>query len=143
MGLPEDLPKVMEKLTMPEEEEEGEVKNKPKKKKVITFYTIETVCRRAFPAEYERADFRNSLQALDYLRVLEHNRRVELQEIGLKWGLNKYNWTMVFRNNEAAYNWWLKMQRLETEIQKWYAELYIGLRIWVCLQCKMQIGAVS
>jgi hypothetical protein len=93
---------------------------------------IAKFCLKAFPAEYERATFTTALIALDYIRDLEFSRRAQLRAAGRRWGVNEDNWRTYFGRHTVSLAWYERMEKIETQIQKWFAEIYVGLRIWVC-----------
>lgn len=98
----------------------------------LPYEYIKDFCLKAFPAEYEQADFSNPLKALDYLRDLEFTRRAQLRAAGRRWGITEYTWQDGLKQNPITLAWYLRMQHVEMELQKWFAQMYVGLRIWVC-----------
>ncbi|KAE8446785.1 hypothetical protein EG329_011690 [Mollisiaceae sp. DMI_Dod_QoI] len=108
------------------EKEEDQVQGLP-------YEFIRDFCHKEFPTEYERANFNHALTALDYLRDLEFSRRAQLRAAGRRWGITEHNWKGAFTSNKNSYAWYLRMQHEEKEIQKWFANIYVGLRIWIMI----------
>ncbi|KUJ14905.1 uncharacterized protein LY89DRAFT_735965 [Mollisia scopiformis] len=99
----------------------------------LPYEYIKDFCLKAFPAEYEQADFSNPLKALDYLRDLEFTRRAQLRAAGRRWGITEYTWQDGLKQNPITLAWYLRMQHVEMELQKWFAQMYVGLRIWIMI----------
>lgn len=93
---------------------------------------IKSLClERAFPPNHEDAEFNLALQALDYLQDLEYTRRNALQEAANNLGITKYNWRDVLAGNPSALAWVNNARQWNGGLEICYAELYVGLRIWV------------
>jgi len=115
---------------------------------------------RSLMVEYNEVDFAQALTAIDYLRDLELTRRKDLRDAAKRLCITKYNWRDVLTDNrEARYvyfflmlsstysvllkmssklitiscrKWVQKVESEESATEQWYANIFIGLRIWVC-----------
>ncbi|KAH8661531.1 hypothetical protein BGZ60DRAFT_530482 [Tricladium varicosporioides] len=92
---------------------------------------IQDLClKKVFLKEYKEVDFNQALTGLDYLRDLEVTRRKALREAAIKLGIAKDTWRTVLLEDPAAYKWVQRVQDQELEIEGYYADIFIDLRIW-------------
>lgn len=106
--------------------------SKPHKSYPLSF--VRDLCLdKVFPANYEKALFDRALQALDYLQNMECTRRTVLREAAMKLGIRRDNWRDVLSEDRDAYQWVKKVQKQELEIESYYAQAFVDLRIWVCI----------
>jgi hypothetical protein len=86
-----------------------------------------------FKKNFLEVNFGLALAALDYLSRLERARResLNLAARSLKIGLD--NWMEVLSGNPPARLWVHDVQQYELLIERYYADIYLDLRIWVCL----------
>lgn len=97
---------------------------------------IQDLClKKVFLKEYKEVDFNQALTGLDYLRDLEVTRRKALREAAIKLGITKDTWRTILLEDPAAYKWVQRVQEHELEIEGYYADIFIDLRIWVSQSC--------
>jgi hypothetical protein len=96
-------------------------------------YTRSLCLEKAFPPNYEDAKFNWAFMALDSLQELECARRNALREAASNLGITKYNWRHVLADNLSALAWVKESLHWDLGLEICYAELYVGLRIWVSL----------
>lgn len=86
-----------------------------------------------FLSNLKDVDFDVALPGLDYLQHLECTRRDTLQEAAKKLGITEENWQRVLADKPNALAWVKDIERKSKELELCYADLYLGLRIWVSL----------
>lgn len=86
-----------------------------------------------FLSNLKDVDFDVALPGLDYLQHLECTRRDTLQEAAKKLGITEENWQRVLADKPNALAWVKDIERKNKELELCYADLYLGLRIWVSL----------
>ncbi|KAH6677376.1 hypothetical protein B0J14DRAFT_341158 [Halenospora varia] len=92
---------------------------------------IQDLClKKVFLKKYKEVDFNQALTGLDYLRDLEVTRRKALREAAIKLGITKDTWRAILLEDPAAYKWVQRVQEHELEIEGYYADIFIDLRIW-------------
>jgi hypothetical protein len=92
---------------------------------------IQSFClEEAFPANYDSANFDQALTGLDYIRDLEVTRQVSLREAARRLCITKENWRDVLSADPDAKLWVENMQALEFDIETYYANIFLDLRIW-------------
>jgi hypothetical protein len=94
-------------------------------------YTRSLCLEEAFLPNYEDAKFNLAFVALDSLQELEYARRNALREAVNNLGITKYNWRHVLADNPSALAWVKEALHWDLGLEICYAELYVGLRIWV------------
>ncbi|KAF4628921.1 hypothetical protein G7Y89_g9229 [Cudoniella acicularis] len=92
---------------------------------------IQDLClKKVFLKDYQEVDFDQSLTCLDYLRDLECTRRDSLSDAATSLGITKDNWRTILLDDPDAYSWVRRIQKQELELETFYADVFIDLRIW-------------
>jgi len=108
--------------------------DKARKNSGFPLTLIRQMClKTVFRADYREADFNQALTALDYLRDLECTRRTALRDAAVQLGITSETWKEVLSEDKEAYTWVETVQKQELEIESHYANIFIDLRIWVCV----------
>ena len=95
---------------------------------------IKSFClEKVFLPKYRDIEFDLALAALDYLQDLECTRRDIVQEAAKNLGITKHNWRDVLSGSPKALAWVKDTQHWSMGLELCFAELYVGLRIWVSL----------
>jgi hypothetical protein len=77
-------------------------------------------------------NFGLALAALDYLSRLERTRRESLNLAAHSLKISLDNWVEVLSANPPVRLWVHDAQQYELLIERYYADIYVDLRIWVC-----------
>ncbi|RDL33856.1 uncharacterized protein BP5553_08224 [Venustampulla echinocandica] len=92
---------------------------------------VRDIClQKVFLKEYKEVDFGQALTCLDYLRDLELSRRTALREVAERLNIKEDSWRSVLQEEPEAYAWVSSVQLQELEIEKYYAAIFVDLRIW-------------
>jgi hypothetical protein len=86
---------------------------------------------KVFSSKVESVEFDLALTALDYLQDLEWTRRDVLHGAIDRLGIAEHNWQEVLSDRPEALEWVKDTQYWNTGLELCFAELYVGLRIWV------------
>jgi hypothetical protein len=93
---------------------------------------IKSFClEKVFLPSYKDVEFDLALAALDYLQDLECTRRDILRDVAKMLGITEHSWRDVLADNSNALSWVKNAQHWSIGLEICYAELYVGLRIWV------------
>lgn len=95
---------------------------------------IRSFClEKVFSPKPECVNFDLALAALDHLQGLEWTRQDAIQGAINKLGIAEHNWQEVLSNSPMALEWVKDNQYWNAGLEICFAELYVGLRIWVSL----------
>jgi hypothetical protein len=93
---------------------------------------IRTFClEQVFLPKYEEVEFDLALHALDCLQDLEYTLQAALRDAAERLNITKDNWYEVLENDPGAKSWFKETQIWSGGLEICYAELFIGIRIWV------------
>ena len=93
---------------------------------------VRKIClNRIFLESYDDVDFDQALAGLDYLRNLETKRRNTLRYAAQRLGLDHVNWEDTLAGEPEAKSWIELTQKQELQIERYYADLFVDLRVWV------------
>lgn len=95
----------------------------------ITFFCLE----RVFVPLYENVEFGLAIKALDYLQDLEWKSRDTVHRAIQRLSITSHNWRDVLSDDYKALEWVKDTQNCIMGLEVCFADLYIGLRIWVCI----------
>jgi hypothetical protein len=102
----------------------------PMERMPISF--IKSFClEKVFLPKYGDIKFDLALAALDYLQDLERTRQNIVREANKNLGITKHNWRDVLSDSPKALAWVKDTQHWSMGLEICFAELYVGLRIWV------------
>jgi hypothetical protein len=87
----------------------------------------------SFKKNYLEINFGLALAALDYLSRLERTRRESLNLAAHSLKISLDNWIEVLSANPPVRLWVHDVQQNELLIERYYADIYLDLRIWVHL----------
>jgi hypothetical protein len=94
---------------------------------------IKSFClEHVFAQSHEEVEFDLALHALDYLEDLECTRRAALRGAAERLAIRRDNWRDVLTANPNAKAWVEDVQSRGHYLEKCYAQVFIGIRIWVC-----------
>jgi hypothetical protein len=86
----------------------------------------------SFKENYLEINFGLALAALDYLSRLERTRRESLSLAAHSLKISLDNWVEVLSADPPVRLWVHDVQQYELLIERYYADMYLDLRIWVC-----------
>ena len=93
----------------------------------------------SFKKNYREINFDLALAALDYLSRLERTRRESLKLAARSLKISMDNWVEVLSANPPVRLWVHDVQQCELLIERYYADIYVDLRIWVHLASFSQL----
>lgn len=113
--------------------EAAEVEQQSMTRRLPPHFVREFCTERVFVKDFGGVRLDLALTALDYLRDLEFSRRDILREAAGKLGIDERNWRNVLGGNPEALKWVEQTQGNELRAETLYADLFLDLRIWVCV----------
>jgi hypothetical protein len=96
----------------------------------------------SFKKNYLEINFGLALAALDYLSRLERTRRESLNLAAHSLKISLDNWVEVLSANPPVRLWVHDVQQYELLIERYYADIYLDLRIWVCSSSLFTVSRV-
>lgn len=98
---------------------------------------ITSFVRRCFPEDLGQVDFPQALTGMDYLRDFDIRRRRELVGALRRLGIDRdslgADGEEKTSGNPAIAAWVKSVDQKERRVEALYTQVYIGLRLWVCL----------
>jgi hypothetical protein len=87
-----------------------------------------------FRRNMKKASFAHALKGLDWIRRFEMTRRDSLRKAAERLNITKDNWHRVLQDTPECYAWIRNMETLERKVSRYYASIYVDLRVWVCVR---------
>jgi len=150
LPVPRSNPGLQDPFTRPENEHLFDVdlasaipSNKQQSRGPLPADFVRSFCLdNSFKKNYLEINFCLALAALDYLSRLERTRRESLNLAAHSLKISLDNWVEVLSANPLVRLWVHDVQQYELLIERYYADIYLDLRIWVYLASLFTISKV-